>query len=110
MGCTRLTPPLEFNDIAFRISGIHNAKRTHTLHFGRFDISHCAAASRNHRLQGFIHVVDCKGNVTEPASVRFREFALDQLIVAENLKRRAIIAIAGQTQMNAGKMRVSKRC
>ncbi len=44
--------------------------------------------------------------MTEPALVRGRQFGLDQLIIAENLKRRTIIAIVGQSQMNAAKMRV----
>jgi hypothetical protein len=34
--------------------------------------------------------------------------ALDYFLVAENLKRRTVLAIAWQTQMNATKMRVPK--
>src|SRR5207248_9565782 len=107
--CTRLTPLLQFNDIPLRISRIHHAKRTDSLYFRRFDISYCATASGNYGVQCFIYIVDCECNVTEPAPVRRRQAALDQLIVAEDLKRRAIIAVAGQTQMNAGKMPVAKR-
>ncbi len=50
-----------------------------------------------------------KCDVTEPALVRGRQFGLDQLVIAENLKRWIIIAVAGQLQMNAAKMRVPKR-
>jgi hypothetical protein len=47
--------------------------------------------------------------VGESALVRFRQFAFDQLIVAEDLQRRPIVPIPGQAQMNAAKMRIWNR-
>ena len=44
-----------------------------------------------------------------PHLVRSRQVAPYQLIVAKNLKCGTIIAIAGQTQMNACKVRIRKR-
>jgi hypothetical protein len=69
----------------------------------------CAADGRNHCLQRLVYIVHRKGDVTEPALVRGRQFRRDQLIIAENFKRRTIVTVAGQSQMNAAKMRVVKR-
>src|SRR5439155_9913622 len=48
-------------------------------------------------------------DVGESALVRLRQFAFDQLIVAENLQRRPFLLIPGQAQMNAAKMRIWNR-
>ncbi len=104
-----LTPLLQFNNIAFRISRVHNAKSTDPIHFCCCNVSHRAAAGGRDRQQRVIHVLDPKCNMTEPALVWLRQSALDHLIVAENLKRRSVIVVAGQTQVKAGKMRVPKR-
>jgi hypothetical protein len=76
-GYCALTPFLQFNNIPFRVSRIHNAKSTDAIYFGRCDGSYCAAAARYERLQCLIHVLDPKRNVSEPARVRCRQFALD---------------------------------
>jgi hypothetical protein len=69
----------------------------------------CAADGRNHCLQRLVYIVHRKGDVTEPALVRGRQFRRDQLIIAENFKRRTIVTVAGQSQMNAAKMSVLKK-
>lgn len=69
----------------------------------------CAAAGRNHCLQRLVYIAHRKCDVTEPALVRGLQLGLDQLIIAENFKRRTIVSVAGQSQMNAAKMRVPKR-
>ena len=82
-GYCALTPLLQLYNIPFRISRIHNAKRADALHLCCCDASHFAAAVRYERLQRVIYVLDRKRNVSQPASVRCRQVALDQLIVAE---------------------------
>src|SRR6266403_5398805 len=96
---TALTPLLQFNNIAFRISRVHNAKSTDPIHFCCSNVPHCASAGGRDRLQRLIHVLDPKCNMTEPALVWCRQSALDHLIVAENLKRRSVIDVAGQAQV-----------
>src|SRR4029077_17880848 len=91
------TPLLQFNNISFRISRVHDSKDTEPRYFCGNDVSHCAAASRNHCLQSLVYIVHRKCDVTEPAPVRGRQFGLDQLSIAENLKCQTIIAIAGQS-------------
>src|SRR4029453_10473440 len=103
------TPLLQFYNISFRISRIHDSKNTDASYFCGNNVSDCAAASRNHCLERLVYIVHRKCDVTEPALVRRRQFGLDQSIIAENLKRRTIITIAGQSQMNAAKTRVLKR-
>jgi hypothetical protein len=93
-GILPLGPLLQFNNIAFRISRIHNPKTTNPIYFCCCDVSHCAAASPNYRLQRLIHVFDRKRDMRETALVRCWEIALYQLLVTENLKCRTIIAIA----------------
>src|SRR6266566_6276800 len=102
-----LTPLLQFDNIAFGISRIDNAKNADAIYFCCGNPSDGAAASRNHRLQRLVHIVNGKCNVSEPALVRDRHAEFNEFVIAENLERRAILAIAGQAQMNAGKMRVS---
>src|SRR5438105_15871100 len=101
-----LTPLLQFNDVAFRISRIDNAKNADAIYFCCRNPSDGAAASRNHRLQRLVHIVNGKCNVREPALVRDWHAAFSEFVITENLQRRAIFTIAGQAQMNAGKMRV----
>src|SRR5213593_4088502 len=95
-GHAGLSPLLEFNNVAFWIARINNAKRTDTSYFCRRNVAHCAAACRNHRLQRLIDVVDCKCDVREPALVRCRQAVLDHLIITENFKCRTVITVAGQ--------------
>src|SRR6266516_4099638 len=104
-----LTPLLQFDNIAFGISRIDNAKNADAIYFCCGNPSDGAAASRNHRLQRLVHIVNGKCNVSEPALVRDRHAEFNEFVIAENLERRAILAIAGQAQMNAGKMRLSAR-
>ena len=75
-----LTPLLQFNNIAFRISRVHSAKSTDPIHFCCCNVSHCAAAGGHDRLQRLIHVLDPKCNMTEPALVWLRQSALDHLM------------------------------
>src|SRR2546425_13350203 len=93
-----LTPLLQFDNIAFGISRIDDAKETDTIYFCCSNLSDGTATSRNYRLQRLVHIINRKCNVSEPALVRGRHFAVDKLIIADNLERRAIIGIAGQTQ------------
>src|SRR6266403_6178526 len=97
LGTTALSPLLEFNNVAFRIACVNNAKRADTIYLCRRNLSDCAAARCNHRLQRLIDVVDCKCDVREAALVRCWQAVLDQLIITENLKCRTVITIAGQT-------------
>ena len=108
-GILPLGPLLQFNNIAFRISRIHNAKAANPIYFCCCNASHCAAAGRNYCLQRLIHGFDRKRDMSETALVRCWEIALYEFVVAENLKCRTVIAIARQTQVNAGKVHISKR-
>src|SRR6266700_3714091 len=103
------TPPLQLYDVAFRIARINDTKQTDTFYFGLGNFSHCSAASGDHCLQCLIDVVHCECDVCEPALVRLRQFAFDQLIVAEDLQSWSILPIPGQAQMNAAKMRIWNR-
>src|SRR4029077_10562870 len=85
-----LTPLLQFNNIAFRISRVHNAQSTGPIHFccchvshcadavvcGCCNVSDCAAAGGRDRLHRLIHVLDPKCNMTDPALVWCRQSAL----------------------------------
>src|SRR6266496_6651576 len=102
-----LIPLLQFNNVAFGISRIGDAKETDTIYFCCSNLSDRTATSRNHRLQRLVHIVNRKCNVSEPALVRGGHAEINEFVIAENLERRAILAVARQTQVHAGKMCVS---
>jgi hypothetical protein len=104
-----LTPLLQFNDVAFGISRIDDAKETDTIYFCCGNLSDGTATGRNYGLQRLVHIVNRKCNVSEPALIRGWRTAINEFVIAENLERGAILAIARQTQVDAGKMRASKR-
>src|SRR6266478_638870 len=99
-----LTPLLQFNDVAFGISRIDHAKGTNAIDFCCSNLSDGGTASRNHRLQCLVHIVNGTCNVSEPALVREGHAAINEFVIAENLERRAVLAIARQTQVHARKM------
>src|SRR5438094_7722079 len=104
-----LTPPLQFNDVAFRISRIDDAKETDTIYFFCGNLSDSTATSRNHRLQRLVHIVNCECDVSEPALVRHRHPTFNEFVIAENLESRPIVPIARQTQVYARKLCIRKR-
>jgi hypothetical protein len=55
-----------------------------------------------------VYIIHRERNMSESALICRGHLALDHFLVAENLKRRTIVATAWQTRMNATKMRVPK--
>src|SRR5215472_14690080 len=101
-----LTPLLQFDDVAFGISGIDNTKNADAGYFCRSNPPDGTATSRNYRLHCLVHVVNRKCNVSQPALIRDWHAVFNEFVIAENLEGRAIFTIARQAQKNAGKMRI----
>src|SRR6266480_4084222 len=102
-------PLLQLYDVAFGVARINYTKQANTFYFGLGNFAHYAAAGFDHCLQGLIDIIHRKCDVGESALVTFRQLAFYQVIVAEDFQRRAIVAIPGQAQMNAMKMRIWNR-
>src|SRR4030095_5577462 len=103
------SPLLELNNIAFRISRIDDVEQATTVYLHASNLSDRSTAGCDDCLQRFIDIVHRKCDVREAALISSRQFAFDQLIVAEDLQSRSIVSITGQAQMNAAKVRVWNR-